>query len=79
MDVKVLAHVEEVKPLIRQKGDLIKVTMTLPFTTKDWTAFGPLIGESAEVELTKLTKNEAEARANGQGELPIDDEEEENA
>lgn len=75
MDMKILAHIEEVKPLIRQKGDLIKVTLTFPFTTNDWAAFGPLIGESADVEFTKVSKEAADARMGGQGELPLDDEE----
>jgi hypothetical protein len=74
MDVKVLAHIEEVKPLIRQKGDLIKVTMTIPFSTESWSDLGPLIGESADVELTKVSKTDAAARNEGQGELPLDDE-----
>jgi hypothetical protein len=67
-------HIEDVFPLIRQKGDLIKVSMTCQFTEKTWNALGTLIGKQADANLIESDEQETGSVAE-QG-LPFEGEEE---
>ena len=46
-------HIEDVFPLIRQKGDLIKVSMTCRFEKKTWDDLGGVIGKMARVAIVE--------------------------
>jgi len=62
-------HIEDVRPLIRQKGDLIKVSMTCRLSKEVWDDLGNLIGKTAEAHLIETDEPE---EIDGQGELPLE-------
>lgn len=66
---KMMVHVEDVRPLIRQKGDLIRVTLTTRFTVEEWSKMGPLIGKHANVTIDPVSEEDAKDAETGQLQL----------
>ncbi len=64
--VEFSGQVENARALLMQKGNVIKIAVTIPMTQENWSRLGPFIGGYAGVKFTPLSEPDYQASINNQ-------------
>jgi len=69
----VQAQVETARSLLMQKGNVIKLQITVPHTQANWIALAPYLGGYVDLTLAKLSDEDYQAKINNQKSLDFGD------
>jgi hypothetical protein len=67
-----VAQVESAKSMLMQKGNVIKLTITIPHTEAHWHAIAPFLGGYVTMEFAGMSKEDYTAKAQGQKDLQFE-------
>lgn len=68
-----VAQVESAKSMLMQKGNVIKLAITIPHTEAHWHAIAPYLGGYVTLDLSSLSKDDFNAKVMGQKDLQFGD------
>lgn len=68
-----VAQIESAKSMLMQKGNVIKLAITIPHTEQSWHAIAPYLGGYVTMDLSSMSREDFTAKVEGQKDLQFGD------